>query len=175
MARAATATQPKGTGSKSGKLDLPLQRSVGYQVRMTHRRLQRFLQSKIEPFGVTLGMWYYLRILWNEDGLTQRELSRRIGSMEPTTLTALLSMERSGLVRRVRNRGDRRKMNVHLTKKGRELEVKLLPLAVEVVETATAGLSRREVDGFLRLLHLMQRNLEARFDLASAPPESESI
>ena len=71
--------------------DLPLEKSVGYQVRMTHRALQRYLQVKIGPHGVTLGMWYFLRILWREDGLTQRELSYRIGTREPTTLIAILA------------------------------------------------------------------------------------
>ena len=59
------------------RADLPFAESVGYQVRTTHRALQRFLQFKIEPHGITLGMWYFLRALWHEDGLTQRELSNR--------------------------------------------------------------------------------------------------
>jgi DNA-binding MarR family transcriptional regulator len=139
---------------------LPLEGSVGYQVRMTHRALQRYLQIKIKPHGVTLGTWYFLRALWHEDGLTQRELSRRIGTREPTTMTAILAMEANGLVRRVRNDADRRKQNVFLTAKGRRLKSKLLPLAREVVNTATAGLSEREVVLFLGFLSAVQRNLE---------------
>jgi DNA-binding MarR family transcriptional regulator len=140
--------------------DLPLERSVGYQVRMTHRALQRYLQAQIEPHGVTLGMWYFLRALWREDGITQRELSRRIGTMEPTTLTAISAMEREGLVTRVRDTRDRRKQNVFLTPKGRQLGVELLPLAAEVVDRATAGFSHREVQLLLNFLSEIQRNLE---------------
>jgi DNA-binding MarR family transcriptional regulator len=139
---------------------LPLERSVGYQVRMTHRALQRYLQIKIKPHGVTLGTWYFLRALWHEDGLTQRELSRRIGTREPTTMTAILAMEANGLVRRVRNDVDRRKQNVFLTPKGRRLKTKLLPLATEVVNTATAGFAERELTLFLGLLLAVQHNLE---------------
>jgi DNA-binding MarR family transcriptional regulator len=139
---------------------LPLERSVGYQVRMTHRALQRYLQVKIKPYGVTLGTWYFLRALWHEDGLTQRELSRRIGTREPTTMTAILAMEANGLVKRVRNDADRRKQNVFLTTKGRRLKSKLLPLAREVVSTAITGLDAREVDLFLKFLGSVQRNLE---------------
>ena len=105
--------------------DLPFAESVGYQIRTTHRAMQRFLQSKIEPHGITLGMWYFLRALWHEDGLTQRELSNRAGTMEPTTLSAILIMEKKGLVRRVRNRDDRRKWHIHLTPRGRALKSKL--------------------------------------------------
>lgn len=153
-----------------GRADLPLEASVGYQIRMTHRALQRYLQAKIEPHGVTLGMWYFLRALWHEDGLTQRELSRRIGTMEPTTLTAIVAMEREGLVTRRRNEADRRKQNVFLTAKGRRLKAELVPLAVDVVSTATAGLSEREVALLLSFLSAIQRNLEPK--LASAPAEA---
>src|SRR5215208_18180 len=140
--------------------DLPLERSVGYQIRMTHRALQRYLQIKIKPHNVTLGTWYFLRALWHEDGLTQRELSRRIGTREPTTMTAIVAMEANGLVRRVRNNVDRRKQNVFLTPKGRRLKSKLLPLATEVVNTATAGFGERELALLLGLLATIQRNLD---------------
>lgn len=143
---------------------LPLDVSVGYQVRITHRLIQRALQARISRHGVTLGMWYFLRVLWEEDGITQREISRRIGTMEPTTLSAIMAMERSGLVRRVRNAGDRRKINIFLTEWGRSLEAQLLPAAIDVVETSVKGLSDREVASLLGMLGIMQRNLRDALD-----------
>jgi DNA-binding MarR family transcriptional regulator len=141
--------------------DLPFAESIGYQIRATHRALQRFLQLKIEPHGVTLGMWYFLRALWHEDGLNQRELSRRVGTMEPTTMSAILNMEKKGLVRRVQNKKDRRKWHVHLTPRGRALKGKLIPLAREVVDTAVQSLSRKEVRQLLEGLAEVQKNLHA--------------
>ena len=141
--------------------DLPFADSIGYQIRATHRALQRFLQLKIEPHGVTLGMWYFLRALWNEDGLNQRELSRRVGTMEPTTLNAILNMEKKGLVRRVQNKKDRRKWHVHLTPKGRVLKRELIPLAREVVATAVQSFSRMETKRLLEGLAEVQKNLHA--------------
>ncbi|MGD9923304.1 MAG: MarR family winged helix-turn-helix transcriptional regulator [Pseudorhodoplanes sp.] len=139
---------------------MPFEESVGYQVRATHRVLQRYLQLKIEPYGVTLGMWYFLRALWDEDGLTQRELSRRVGTTEPTTLTALLSMERSGLIRRLQSSEDRRRMHVFLTSKGRNLKAKLMPLARSVVATAVQGFSAPEARALLAALVGVQRNIQ---------------
>jgi MarR family transcriptional regulator, organic hydroperoxide resistance regulator len=141
--------------------ELPFADSVGYQVRATHRALQRFLQFKIEPHGITPGMWYFLRALWHEDGLTQRELSVRVGTMEPTTLSAILVMEKKGLVRRVRNADDRRKWHIHLTPKGRTAKARLLPLAREVVDTAVQNLSRGEVAQLLKSLTEVQKSLNA--------------
>jgi DNA-binding MarR family transcriptional regulator len=150
---------------------LPFDRSVGYQIRTTHRLLQRYLQQKIEPHGMTPGMWYFLRALWHEDGLTQRELSEIVGTMEPTTLTAIRSMERSGLVHRVRNRDDRRKINVYLTPRGKDLRLKLLPLAREVVEDALAGFSDDEKGALFRYLNAVQRNVQKRIEDEAAAGE----
>jgi MarR family transcriptional regulator, organic hydroperoxide resistance regulator len=164
----------KTSGKKTGKPPkrsapaadaiLPFAESVGYQIRATHRLLQRFLQTKIEPHGITLGMWYFLRALWHEDGLTQRELSNRVGTMEPTTLSAIMIMDRKGLVRRVRNADDRRKWHIHLTPKGRALKAKLLPLAREVVDTAVQNLSRGDVTQLLNGLSEVQKSLHATLD-----------
>lgn len=153
---------PRKSDAKAsdGVVELPLTQSIGYQIRSTHRALQRYLQAKIAPYGVTLGMWYFLRVLWEEDGLTQRELSSRVGTMEPTTLTAIQAMERSGIVERVRNLEDKRKVNIFLTKKGRGLKRVLLPLAHEIVDRASAGFSPREAATILDLLKQIQANLE---------------
>src|SRR5579863_2525326 len=169
LTSAKKATGVKAGGKKPGKprgtptheADLPFAESVGYQIRATHRLLQRFLQVKIEPHGITLGMWYFLRALWHEDGLTQRELSNRVGTMEPTTLSAIVIMEKKGLVRRVRNQDDRRKWHIYLTPKGRALRSKLLPLAREVVDTAVQNLSRSDVTELLNGLTEVQKSLHA--------------
>lgn len=158
--KAATKASPTSRRAAAAA-ELPFADSVGYQVRATHRALQRFLQFKIEPHGITPGMWYFLRALWHEDGLTQRELSNRVGTMEPTTLSAILVMEKKGLVRRVRDASDRRKWHIHLTPKGRTAKVRLLPLAREVVDTAVQNLSRSEVAQLLKNLGEVQKSLNA--------------
>jgi DNA-binding MarR family transcriptional regulator len=158
--------------SKAKGAMLPFDRSVGYQIRLTHRLVQRYLQQQIEPHGVTLGMWYFLRALWHEDGLTQRELSEIVGTMEPTTLTAIRSMEAGGLVKRVRSTVDRRKINVFLTARGRALRERLLPLARDVVEVAVDGFSDRERAAFLKSLGHVQQNMRSRIkDPAAASEE----
>jgi DNA-binding MarR family transcriptional regulator len=86
-------------------------------------------------------------------------LSRRIGTMEPTTMSAIQAMEQSGFVRRLRNPGDRRKINIYLTEKGRELEALLLPAGIDVVQTATKDFTQRETDMLLSLLSAIQKNL----------------
>ena len=138
---------------------LPLALSAGYQIRATHRLIQRELQARIEPYGVTLGMWYFLRVLWEQDGITQSELSQRVGTMEPTTLSAIRDMEASGFVRRVRHDSDRRKINIYLTGEGQALRDRLMPLAIEVIAKLLHGFTPREITMLLALLECMQRNM----------------
>jgi DNA-binding MarR family transcriptional regulator len=152
---------------------LPFEESVGYQIRLTHRLFQRNLQQKIEPYGVTLGQWYFLRALWDQDGLTQKELSVVVGTMEPTTLSAIKSMLEAGFVRRVRNPEDNRKMNVYLTDRGHALKHELLPFAREITEDSFDGFSARERESLLTLVGLVQDNLRRRLGVERGPGQSD--
>jgi MarR family transcriptional regulator, organic hydroperoxide resistance regulator len=160
MATKSTNGAPPGPPPDDSEPTLAFSDSVGYQLRMSHRALQRYLQAMIQPHGITIGMWYFLRALWDEDGQTQRELSRRIGTSEPTTLNAIAAMERVGLVTRERDKTDGRKLNVLLTDKGHGLKAVLLPLAIQVVETATADFSVDQRRALLDALAAVQRNLD---------------
>src|SRR6476661_4806271 len=110
-----------GNGAERSDIDFSLGGSLGYLVRDANRAFQRLLEKRISPHGVTRGQWYFLRVLWEEDGLSQRELSVRVGLMEPTTVIALRGMEKAGLIRRVRGVDDKRVTRVHLTPKARRL------------------------------------------------------
>lgn len=120
----------------------------------------RCLAPRIAREGVSIGMWFVLRMLWDEDGMTQRELGERVGINGPTMVTALNSMERAGLVKRVQNRDDRRKINVFLTERGHRLKSKLWPMASEVLEIGLSGLSPEQVKSLNKMLSQVRVNLE---------------
>ena len=94
---------------------------------------------------MSFGHWTFLRILWERDGLTQRELSDEAGVMEPTTAAAIKAMEERGYVSRNRQDGNRKNVYVRLTSKGRALRARLVPLAKEVNELAVLGMKKSDV------------------------------
>lgn len=145
--------------------------SIGYLSRIAFRSFSRALEKRTLPHGVTAGQWRFLRVLWREDGLTQRELSRRVGMREPTTVTALKSLEKSGFVRRKQSEDDRRKIHVFLTPTAKKLQAELAPCVAEVNEIALRGLSPEEVTTLRRLLQHVGRNLAPEVD---APPTDAS-
>jgi DNA-binding MarR family transcriptional regulator len=141
-------------------VEFPPRLSSGYLVRDAHRAFQRLLERRIGPFGVTRGQWYFLRVLWITDGLSQRELSTRVGMMEPTTVIALRSMEKSGLIRRVRGDDDRRKVLVFLTAKAKRLRGELLGVARTITDEAEEGIAPRDLAAFRRIVARMTENLD---------------
>jgi MarR family transcriptional regulator, organic hydroperoxide resistance regulator len=140
--------------------EFPPRLSSGYLVRDAHRAFQRLLERRIAPYGVTRGQWYFLRVLWSHDGLSQRELSARVGMMEPTTVIALRSMERTGLIHRVRSDDDKRKVRVMLTAKAKRLRNELLGVARSITDEAEEGVSARDLAAFRRVIARMTANLD---------------
>jgi len=143
---------------------LPPRLSSGYLVRDAHRAFQRLLERQIAPYGVTRGQWYFLRVLWTADGLSQRELSARVGMMEPTTVIALRGMERAQLIRRLRADDDRRKVRVFLTVKAKRLRDELLTVARGITDEAEQGIGARELALFRRVIARMTANLDGVAD-----------
>lgn len=147
--------------------------SIGYLTRIAFRSFSRALEVRTSPHGVSSGQWRFLRVLWREDGLTQRELSRRVGMREPTTVIALKSLERSGFVTRVKSEEDRRKVHVFLTDAARDLEAVLLPAVAEVNDIALNGLTKAEVAVLRKALTIVGRNLGD--DLGDDPPADSAV
>jgi len=159
------ATRRKGNGAhdperREREVDLSLGGSLGYLVRDANRAFQRLLERRIAPHGVTRGQWYFLRVLWEEDGLSQRELSARVGMMEPTTVIALRGMEKAGLIRRARSTDDRRVTRVHLTAKARRVRDRLLEISQGVNAQGAQGLRDAELAAFRRAIRRMTGNLD---------------
>jgi MarR family transcriptional regulator, organic hydroperoxide resistance regulator len=138
---------------------------MAHLVKDTARSFLRSLQARLAAEGVSLGHWTYLRILWERDGLTQRELSEDAGVMEPTTAVALRSMEELGYITRERMADNKKSLYVFLTRKSR-----LVPLAEEVNTIALSGLSATDTAVTRRSLLVMLDNLARDDALAKAGP-----
>jgi len=133
---------------------------LAHVVREAARALTRDLTARLAAHGVSFGHWAFLRILWENDGLTQRELSERAGVMEPTTAAALKAMEELGYVERRQLPENRKNVYVHLTPKGRALRARLEPLAVAVNKAAVRNVAAGDVAACRRTLLALLENLK---------------
>ncbi len=119
--------------------------SIGYLTRINFRLFSKALEQLTAPYGVSAGQWRLLRVLWEEDHITQVELSHRTGTKEATTVHAVRSLVDAGLALRTRCTEDKRKYYITLTAKARKLRAKLMPLVVQVNELAVEGIDPQEV------------------------------
>ena len=132
---------------------------MAHLVKDAMRGLHRALQQRLARHGVSPGHWDFLRVLWQRDGLTQRELSIEAGVMEPTTFVALRAMQTLNYVSLERRPGNLKNVYVHLRPAGRALERKLVPLAEEINALALNGLAAADIAAARRVLLTMIDNL----------------
>ncbi len=140
-------------------LELPADTAIGYHLRLTSEQMREQLRERIEPLGVRLAQWQYLRVLWDNDGISQRDLSERVARMGPNTVSAINILERSGFVQRKPNKIDRRVVNVYLTPKARAMQDTLIEAAVDVMASVTEGITVSEMAALLKTLKKMEKNM----------------
>lgn len=132
---------------------------LAHLVRDTGRAYRRALQVRLAKHDVPFGHWTFLRILWEKDGITQRELSDRAGVMEPTTFSAIKNMEALGYVERCQLPNNKKNMYVFLTPLGRSLKKKLIPLAEEANHVSIRGVSASDIQTTRQVLLAILSNL----------------
>jgi MarR family transcriptional regulator, organic hydroperoxide resistance regulator len=132
---------------------------LAHLVRDAGRAYTRALQLRLADHGVPFGHWTFLRILWETDGLTQRQLSDRAGVMEPSTFAAMKNMEALGYIERRQLPDNKKNMYVYLTPVGRALKKKLVPLAEDTNQVSTQGLSASDIQTTRRVLLAILSNL----------------
>lgn len=132
---------------------------LAHLVKDATRAFLRALQVRLASHDVPLGHWTFLRILWEQDGLTQRELSAEAGVMEPTTVTALRAMESLGYIERRQKPENRKNIYVYLTPEGKKLKKRLVPLAEEVNSLAVKDIPENDIVLVRRALLTMITNL----------------
>ena len=164
--------KPTGEALASGD-QFPLSdERLAHLVRLVAKGFSRCLQIRLAQHGICFGHWTYLRVLWEKDGITQRDLSLRLGLMEPTVHSALTKMLKTGLIRREHKDGNKKKNYIYLSEAGRTLRAELEPLAVEVNEVASEGVPDDLVNQLRSVLIHMYRSV---LDEANAVKRGHSM
>ncbi len=143
---------------------------LAHLVRDVAQAFTRSLVARLARHEVPIGHWTFLRVLWESDGLLQKELSERAGVMPPTTFVAIKSMEALGYIVRRRLPDNRKNVYIHLTRKGRDLQAALVPLAVESNNVGVEGISKAHLEVTRNVLVSILKNLALDETVQAAPP-----
>ena len=129
-------------------------------MRALARDYTRALERRLAAHNITISMWFPLRILWEEDGITQNDIRERLALSQPTLAVALDRLARRGLIDRVRSEIDRRRIHIYLTQEGTDLKKHILRYADEVQAIATERVTERELSTLYKIFSKMRASLE---------------
>jgi MarR family transcriptional regulator, lower aerobic nicotinate degradation pathway regulator len=127
-------------------------KSVGFLLAKAYQRALVIFKEHFEGYDLTPQQYGLLGFLWQEDGITQAELSAK-SQIDRTTMGGLIDrLEKEGLVVRRSHPEDRRAYRICLTEKGKALEPVLIPIAARAQEQFVAKLNPQEVETLTSLL-----------------------
>ena len=139
----------------------PTQNSLGFIIYRTALALKSALQRffKENGFEITVEQWAIIRHLWEEDGLSQREIAEKTSKDKPNITRMVDALERKHLVFRQPDPRDRRKYCIYLTKEGKHLQEHLMPLAQNLRERVTQNLTAQEINLLKDTLDKIYQNI----------------
>jgi len=141
---------------------------MAHLIKSAFRGTSGALQRRLKDHDVLYSHWTLLRVLWQTDGLTQRQLSEQAGVSEPSTFSALQVMEQRGLITRLKIPGNNKEIRVFVASKGSALRDLIVPAAEEVNQMAIQGISSDDLAITRRTLLAMAENLRHDADSMNA-------
>lgn len=141
------------------ELDSTLGDSIDYLVRTLRRRQVALIERLLQPLDLPLAAWYPLNVLHRGDGISQRELGKRLGLKDAAIGKAVDNLERAGLLLRTSDETDRRVFLVLLTPKGRKVANQVSALRDDVLGILHKGFTDKEAELFKSFLQRAHHNL----------------
>ena len=103
-----------------------LDNQLCFRLYTASRLITQAYHPLLSGYGLTYPQYLVLLVLWENDSQPVNDIAKRL-MLETNTVTPLLKrMEAEGILTRTQGKKDARQMIVKLTKKGRDLQDKLL-------------------------------------------------
>jgi len=132
-----TSNTPRNTLSEQALL---LDNQLCFALYSASLAMTKLYKPLLEDLGLTYPQYLALLVLWERDGVTVSELGERL-SLDSGTLTPLLKrMEGAGLVTRLRDAADERRVLIRLTADGRQLKSRARRIPGCVLEASQCDL-----------------------------------
>lgn len=138
-----------------------LEKALPFLIHGCYQQLRSLTYKEFLGHGLELTpeQWIVLVQLWQKDGQSQSALGELTLRDAPTMSRIIDTMQKGGLVERVVDEQDARSRLVKLTKTGKLLQAKLVPVAKKLVERLEHGISERDLETTHRTLAKMLQNL----------------
>ncbi|MCG9676794.1 MarR family transcriptional regulator [Vibrio sp. Isolate24] len=131
------------------------QSSFGWLINVMANDAAKTFDTELKKHGLTIALWPTLMCLWEEEGVTQREIAQKSKVENSTTTRTLDKLEKLGLVERQADPNSRRSFRIYLTDEGRALRKTLTPIPVAINKKMLSSLEPEEQREIIRLLQKM--------------------
>jgi len=131
------------------------QTSFGWMINVIANKAAKQFDNELKQHGLTVALWPTMMCLWEEEGVTQRDIAKKSKVENSTTTRTLDKLEKLSLIERRDDPNSRRSFRIYLTPEGRALKDKLLPIPMAVNHDLLSSLEPTEQKEMLRLLQKM--------------------
>lgn len=132
--------------------------AVGAHIGRARRTIVEAINQELAPLDISHAQWIVVLMLGDGAAGTAAELCK-ILIYDPGAMTRLLDrLEKKGVLRRMRIKGDRRAVRLELTSEGAKLYPRIVQALVQVFNRLLRGFSAGEVQQLERLLGRMVAN-----------------
>jgi DNA-binding MarR family transcriptional regulator len=124
---------------------LALDAQLCFALYATSLALTKRYKPLLAPLGLTYPQYLVMLVLWEGDGITVSQLGDRL-ALDSGTLTPLLKrLESTGLIQRLRDTADERRVLLRLSASGRALRKRAagIPLAIGTAVGCSASEAQR--------------------------------
>jgi DNA-binding MarR family transcriptional regulator len=133
-----------------------VEKSLGFLLAKAYQRVFALYKAELEQHDITPPQLGILHFLWQQDGMTQVELSEK-SQVDRTTLGGLIDrLEKNGLVERHAHPKDRRAYQIRLTARAKELQAPLTECSKRSLAKFTNGLSEADLAELIRMLKILR-------------------
>jgi MarR family transcriptional regulator for hemolysin len=140
--------------------------SVGWLIQRLAGQLDRAMDEKLAPHGLTIQKFAVVMTVMEHDGLTQSEIGNRFRSPAYKITRSIDALEADGFLERRAHPASRRTNTVHATAKALQLAPTLIAIIEAVNRQMLAGLGSGED----RQVHALLRQMLERNDLSEVDP-----
>lgn len=135
--------------------------SIGFLVGKTSRAMKNCLNHLFAAHGyrITIDQWHVLLMLWMQNGLTQHELTQKLDKDKTTAARIIENLVKRNYIVKIRDKNDKRNNLVYLTRKGEEIEEKLMPIAHVVQKQSIKGISDDELETLSKIIEKIYKNV----------------
>lgn len=134
-----------------------------FLIELTARKIRQYGQNVLKSQGVdiTIEQWLVLNVINENESINQIYVGEKLIKDKPTISRMVNQLEKKEFIIKTISSTDSRKVELSISKKGRELINSIYPIIEKVRFTGLSKLSEKEKENIETILEKIRKNLDS--------------